>query len=54
MTVTQNALGEFSVDLKEYGWFPSMLPSEAGGANADEGEEIEEDEEAAEGDASHS
>ncbi|KAF2445182.1 hypothetical protein P171DRAFT_463648 [Karstenula rhodostoma CBS 690.94] len=27
--VTQNAMGEFLVDFGRYGWFPSMLPSEA-------------------------
>ncbi|EOA82989.1 uncharacterized protein SETTUDRAFT_60404, partial [Exserohilum turcica Et28A] len=27
----QHGLGVYSVDLGEYGWFPDMLPSEAGG-----------------------
>ena len=27
--VTQGALGEFTVDFGEYGWFPSELPSES-------------------------
>jgi len=26
--VTQNALGEYTVDLTKYGWFPSILPSD--------------------------
>lgn len=26
--VQQNAMGEFSVDFAEYGWFPDALPSE--------------------------
>ncbi|KAH6691370.1 6-O-methylguanine DNA methyltransferase [Plectosphaerella plurivora] len=28
--VTRSALGELSVDLSVYGWFPEVLPSEAG------------------------
>ncbi|CAG8959761.1 hypothetical protein HYFRA_00001668 [Hymenoscyphus fraxineus] len=28
VAVTTNALGEFSIDLAEYGWFPRQLPSE--------------------------
>ncbi|KAI0393245.1 MGMT family protein [Xylariaceae sp. FL0594] len=28
VTVTQDAMGELSVDLAEYGWFPDVLPSE--------------------------
>jgi methylated-DNA-protein-cysteine methyltransferase-like protein len=27
--VTQGAMGEFTVDLQRFGWFPSILPSEA-------------------------
>ena len=27
--VTQNAMGEYLVDLSRFGWFPSVLPSEA-------------------------
>lgn len=29
--VTANEMGEMRVDLARYGWFPSELPSEAGG-----------------------
>ncbi|ROW11949.1 hypothetical protein VPNG_05213 [Cytospora leucostoma] len=29
VTVMVGALGELTVDLGEYGWFPSVLPSEA-------------------------
>ncbi|CAG8984153.1 hypothetical protein HYALB_00008154 [Hymenoscyphus albidus] len=28
VTVTTNAIGEFSINLAEYGWFPRQLPSE--------------------------
>ncbi|KAF2644770.1 DNA binding methylated-DNA--cysteine S-methyltransferase, partial [Massarina eburnea CBS 473.64] len=28
--VTEGAMGEFSVDLSTFGWFPSVLPSEEG------------------------
>lgn len=35
-------MGEFTVDLHKFGWFPSILPSEAGQV-----ESSEEDEEAA-------
>ncbi|EON64645.1 hypothetical protein W97_03878 [Coniosporium apollinis CBS 100218] len=37
VTVDEGSLGEFSVDLQAYGWFPDVLPSE-------EGEDSEEDE----------
>lgn len=36
VTVTTESLGELSVDLEEFGWFPRILPSE-------EGEEISEE-----------
>jgi methylated-DNA-protein-cysteine methyltransferase related protein len=26
--VDRNAMGEYSVDFAEYGWFPDLLPSE--------------------------
>lgn len=39
VTVTTGALGELMVDLAEYGWFPTVLPSEAA---AEEGLEEEE------------
>ncbi|KAF2852787.1 hypothetical protein T440DRAFT_466364 [Plenodomus tracheiphilus IPT5] len=28
--VSQDAMGQYSIDLAEYGWFPDVLPSEAG------------------------
>lgn len=28
--VRQDAMGQYTVDLGEYGWFPDILPSEAG------------------------
>ncbi|OAQ97916.1 hypothetical protein LLEC1_05337 [Akanthomyces lecanii] len=34
--VTSGAMGELSIDLSEYGWFPSVLPSEAADASAEE------------------
>ncbi|CAK7273718.1 Alkyltransferase-like protein 1 [Sporothrix epigloea] len=40
--VTVDALGEMSVDLARYGWFPEQLPSEAAGrqrATQESGEE---------------
>lgn len=27
VTVTENAMGELSVDFKDFGWFPEDLPS---------------------------
>jgi len=41
-------MGQFTVDLSEYGWFPDMLPSEAELVEASD-EEVDElvDEEAA-------
>lgn len=29
MEVGQDAMGQYSVSLGEYGWFPEVLPSEA-------------------------
>ncbi|KAJ6786498.1 hypothetical protein PWT90_10627 [Aphanocladium album] len=48
--VSRGGLGELSVDLAEYGWFPDVLPSEENGGVKEEeeggvGEEDEEDEE---------
>jgi methylated-DNA-protein-cysteine methyltransferase related protein len=34
--VDEGSMGEFTVDLSQYGWFPDLLPSEAGGADSDE------------------
>jgi methylated-DNA-protein-cysteine methyltransferase-like protein len=28
--VTRDAMGQYSVDMAKYGWFPDILPSEAG------------------------
>jgi methylated-DNA-protein-cysteine methyltransferase related protein len=30
VTVDQDAMGDFSIDLQRYGWFPDRLPSEEG------------------------
>ncbi|KAF1974690.1 hypothetical protein BU23DRAFT_504421 [Bimuria novae-zelandiae CBS 107.79] len=40
--VTQNAMGEFYVDFGTYGWFPAMLPSEAGEVESSSSEVEEE------------
>lgn len=37
--VHRGGLGELSVDLEEYGWFPSILPSEAEGRPVQDEEE---------------
>ncbi|KFG86097.1 MGMT family protein [Metarhizium anisopliae] len=42
--VTRGAMGEFMVDLGEYGWFPRVLPSEAVGDEAWESSTGEEEE----------
>jgi methylated-DNA-protein-cysteine methyltransferase-like protein len=44
VTVSTDALGELSVDLAEYGWFPNSLPSE----DADEEQDWEDSEDEAE------
>ncbi|KAI4959776.1 hypothetical protein J4E86_003501 [Alternaria arbusti] len=41
--VRQDAMGQYTVDLGTYGWFPDVLPSEAGLVESSD----EEDEEAA-------
>ncbi|KAH7139014.1 6-O-methylguanine DNA methyltransferase [Dendryphion nanum] len=43
--VEQGAMGEFTINLTKFGWFPDMLPSEAGQVESSD-EEDEEDEEA--------
>lgn len=43
MTVHQDAMGDYTVDMGRFGWFPEMLPSE----EAEAGEESEEDEQQA-------
>ena len=37
-------MGEFTVDLSQYGWFPDMLPSEAGQVESSDEEDSQEDE----------
>lgn len=44
MHVSEDSMGQYSVDLKDYGWFPDTLPSEA---ELVESSSDEEDEEAA-------
>jgi methylated-DNA-protein-cysteine methyltransferase-like protein len=41
--VSRGALGEFTVDFGEYGWFPSVLPSERDDGGEDD-EDVSEDE----------
>ena len=36
-------MGEFSIDLQRYGWFPSLLPSEAREVEGDDDDEEDED-----------
>ena len=36
VTVNTGNLGELTVDLNEYGWFPTILPSEAAEASPSE------------------
>jgi methylated-DNA-protein-cysteine methyltransferase-like protein len=43
--VRQDAMGQYTVDLGEHGWFPDVLPSEAG--LVESSDEEDEDEEAA-------
>ena len=38
VTVRTGALGELTIDLGIYGWFPSMLPSEEAENSESEGE----------------
>ena len=30
MEVSEDSMGQYMVDFKDYGWFPDVLPSEAG------------------------
>ncbi|KAA8615765.1 methylated DNA-protein cysteine methyltransferase [Pyrenophora tritici-repentis] len=41
--VRQDAMGLYTVDLDEYGWFPDMLPSEAALVESSDGEDADED-----------
>ena len=47
--VDQDAMGQYSVDFGRFGWFPDMLPSEAGLVESSD----EEDDEAAEDEAAY-
>ncbi|KAM7203983.1 hypothetical protein V8F33_001954 [Rhypophila sp. PSN 637] len=48
VTVTTSAMGELMVDLREYGWFPRSLPSEANegleDSSSDDSDDDDEDE----------
>jgi methylated-DNA-protein-cysteine methyltransferase-like protein len=41
--IREEAMGQYTIDLARYGWFPDVLPSEAGLVESSD----EEDEEAA-------
>ncbi|CAN9127102.1 unnamed protein product [Alternaria alternata] len=41
--VSQDAMGQYTVDLGRYGWFPDVLPSEAGLVESSDEEEEEEE-----------
>jgi methylated-DNA-protein-cysteine methyltransferase-like protein len=41
--VRQDAMGQYTINLAEYGWFPDVLPSESGLVESSD----EDDEEAA-------
>lgn len=36
-------MGQYSVDFQKYGWFPDVLPSEAGLVESSEDEEAEDE-----------
>ncbi|CAG5145422.1 uncharacterized protein ALTATR162_LOCUS1708 [Alternaria atra] len=40
--VRQDAMGQYTVDLGQYGWFPEVLPSEAGLVESSDEEDEEE------------
>ncbi|CAN8103663.1 unnamed protein product [Discula destructiva] len=44
VTVTTGALGELMVDFAEFGWFPAVLPSEAGQGDGLDDDDEETDE----------
>jgi len=39
VTVSQNSMGEYSVDFSVYGWFPELLPSEEAELEAESDDE---------------
>ena len=41
--VTEGAMGEFTVDLEAFGWFPGVLPSEEEGVSVESSDEEEDD-----------
>lgn len=40
--IEQGAMGEYTVDFNKYGWFPDVLPSEAGLVESSDEEDEEE------------
>lgn len=51
--VEQNAMGEYTIDLARFGWFPDVLPSESGETGSGDDEGGVEDEEARDAAAYH-
>lgn len=44
MHVDQGSMGEYSIDLATYGWFPDVLPSEAAELSSDDEDDEDESE----------
>jgi len=40
--VSEDSMGQYTVDFKDYGWFPEVLPSEAGLVESSD-EEVDEE-----------
>jgi methylated-DNA-protein-cysteine methyltransferase-like protein len=40
--VSEDSMGQYTVDFKDHGWFPDVLPSEAGLVESSDGETDEE------------
>jgi len=39
--VREDAMGQYTIDLAQYGWFPDTLPSESGQVESSDGEDEE-------------
>lgn len=39
--VREDAMGQYTIDLAKYGWFPDTLPSESGQVESSDGEDEE-------------
>jgi methylated-DNA-protein-cysteine methyltransferase-like protein len=40
--IREDAMGQYTIDLAQYGWFPDVLPSESGLVESSDEEEDEE------------